>query len=436
MARKNSSVNDKKKKVRKRHFRQNWRQIRAHLDEIFLETSSNTSNQSNEAEWHESNGQKYLEIEASDYYNLGLMEGKNLGPKIRALKLIIKAIGATTRSKGYSYSRFIEMAKGYEDAIPDQFLHHEKGVGTVIDEIQGMADSLRGISFEDIFVQNCFIDIVYGELIPFGANIPQEYEFGCTSFGAVKNPNNYQNSNTSNVKEGDRQVYIGQNFDFNLTFKPTLSFVLHKVAHHPRIFCLRMGGILSLPTGLNEWGHRVCINVVKSNVSGTYTIPTGILTRLSLAHARDAESAYNFACAFSAPNSFNIMLADNQKLISCETLPKEHIRYDVDSWFTSSNTFIAEEFQQYLTLPNYSKDRQNIAEKLIGEAYDDGFSRKDIIKILSTKPVICRTSKKITESRTLAFITNDYFGIGNPADDPRGFIPLDPLNIQFRDSKV
>ena len=171
MARKNSSANDKQKKVRKRHFRQNWRQIRAHIDEIFLETSTNTSNQSNEAEWHESNGQKYLEIEASDYYNLGMMEGKNLGPKIRALKLIIKAIGATTRSKGYTYSRFIEMAKGYEDAIPDQFLHHEKGVGTVIDEIQGMADSLRGISFEDIFVQNCFIDIVYGELIPFGANI-------------------------------------------------------------------------------------------------------------------------------------------------------------------------------------------------------------------------------------------------------------------------
>ncbi len=50
---------------------------------------------------------------------------------------------------------------------------------------------------------------------------------------------------------------------------------------------------------------------------------------------------------------------------------------------------------------------------------------KDIINILATKPVICRTPKKISESRTLAFITNDYFGIGNPADDPRGFIPLD-----------
>ena len=211
MTRKISSTKDSRNKVRKRRFRQNWREIRAHVADIFLESSSNTSNQTNEAEWHESNGQKYLEIEASDYYNLGIMEGKNLGPKIRAMTLIIKTIAATTRSKGYSYSRFIEMAKGYEDAIPDQFLHHEKGVGSIIDEIQGMADSLSGISFEDIFVQNCFIDIVYGELIPFGANVPQEYEFGCTSFGAIKNPCNDVNgsNNDDNTKEGCRQVFIG-----------------------------------------------------------------------------------------------------------------------------------------------------------------------------------------------------------------------------------
>ncbi|MHA1519083.1 MAG: C45 family autoproteolytic acyltransferase/hydrolase [Promethearchaeota archaeon] len=426
MARKKASKIENQKKVRKRRLRQNWREIRAHIDEIFLESDINISNQTNEAQWHESNGQKYLEIEASDYYNLGIMEGKNLGPKIRALKLIIKAIGATTRSKGYNYSRFIEMANGYEDAIPDQFLRHEKGVGNVIDEIQGMADSLNGISFEDIFVQNCFIDIVYGELIPFGANVPQEYEFGCTSFGAVR-----YSKDEDNPKEEHRQVFIGQNFDFNLTFKPTLSFVMHKVAHHPKIFCLRMGGILALPTGVNEWGQRACITVVKSNVSATYTIPTGVLTRLSLTYARDAESAYDFACAYPAPNAFNLMLADDENLISCETLPKEHIRYDVDSWFASSNTFIDEEFQQYLTLPNYSKERQKIAEKLISEAYDKGISRKDIIKILATKPVICRAPSKITESRTLAFITNEYFGIGNPADDPRGFIPLEPLHSQI-----
>lgn len=422
MPRKDPHEKKKSLKVRKYKIRKNLRHIRSQFNHIMLESFHGPYNKANQAEWHESNGQKYLEINASDYYNLGLMEGKELGAKIRAMKLIIKAISAATRLKGYNYKRFLEMAKGYEDAIPDEFLRDADGIGTYIDEIQGISDALKGITFEDVFLQNCFIDIVYGELIPFGANIPEEYEFGCTTFGAL-NPNY---SETGENQTSSHHVYIGQNFDFNITFKPTLSFVLHKVANRPRIFCLRMGGMLALPTGLNEWGHRVCINVVKSNISGIYTIPSGFITRQSLCHSQDAETAYSFLYKNAPPNSFNIMLADFQKLISCETVPTEHIRYDIDSCFASSNTFIAPEFQKHLVLPEYSKERQAMAESLIQKAYERGIDYKDIIKILATKPIICRTPKNVSESRTLAFITNDYFGIGNPADDPWGFIPLDP----------
>lgn len=403
-------------KVRKRHIRRGWRQTRSQLNHIFAQSFYSIKEKHISAEWHESNGQKYLDIHASDYYSLGLMEGSELGAKIRALKLIIKTIAVKTRQAEYTYKHFLDMAREYEDSIPDEFLRDSDKIGTYIDEIQGMADSLKGISFEDIFLQNCFIDIVYGELIPFGARIPQDYDFGCTSMGIYY---------PSPDKESPPLVLIGQNYDFNVTFKPTLSFVLHKVAHHPRIFSLRMGGMLSIPTGLNELGLYSCVNVVKSNVSANYTIPSGIISRIVFTFGKDVESAYNLVYQQPASNGYNLMLRDPSKIIACETLPLEHNRYDIKSWFATSNTFIDEKFQQHLVLPEYSKERQKLAEKLLEESYQNHPNFKTIPRLLSKKPIICRTPVNVAESRTLAFLTNDYFGIGNPADHPWGFIPVE-----------
>ncbi|MHA1775199.1 MAG: C45 family autoproteolytic acyltransferase/hydrolase [Promethearchaeota archaeon] len=402
-------------KLRKRHIRKGWRQTRSQLNYILVQSYFSSKEKENSAEWHESNSQKYLDVHASDYYSLGLMEGSELGAKIRAMKLIIKTIAVKTRQAEYTYKHFLEMAREYEDSIPDEYLRDSYKIGTFIDEIQGMADSLNGISFEDIFLQNCFIDIVYGELIPFGARIPQDYDFGCTSMGIFY----------SSLDKSPPQVLIGQNFDFNITFKPTLSFVLHKVANHPRIFSLRLGGMLSIPTGLNEWGLYSCINVVKTNISANYTIPSGVLSRLAFTFCKDVESAYNLVYQQPASNGYNLMFRDPSKIIACETLPLEHNRYDIGSWFATSNTFIDEKFQQYLVLPNYSKDRQRLGESLLKEAYDNHPNLKTIPSLLAKKPIICRTPLNVAESRTLAFLTNDYFGIGNPADHPWGFIPLE-----------
>ncbi|WP_457558905.1 C45 family autoproteolytic acyltransferase/hydolase [Candidatus Harpocratesius sp.] len=411
---------EKPPRIRKRHFRRGWRHTHAQLNQLLIKSFLSSKEKHNSAEWHESNSQKYLEIKASDYYSLGLIEGTELGSKIRALKIIIKAIAAKTRHSGYDYNRFLEMAHEYENSIPDEYLRDSEKIGTFIDEVQGMADALKGITFEDVFLQNCFIDIVYGELIPFGAKIPQDYEFGCTSIGF------YQNKQIIEQPS----IFIGQNFDFNLTFKPTLSFVLHKVAHHPRIFSLRMGGMLALPTGLNEWGLRTCINVVKSTVSAGYTIPSGVLARLIFTYCFDTESAYKMAYQQPASNGYNLMIGDFRQLVVCETLPQEHNRYDIESWFVTSNTFIDAKFQQYLLLPNYSKERQRVAELMAEETYQSGVHIKSILEILSKKPIICRNSLNVAESRTLAFISNDYFGLGNPADHPWGFIP-----IEAKDSK-
>ncbi|UYP45343.1 hypothetical protein NEF87_001628 [Candidatus Lokiarchaeum ossiferum] len=414
-----NSESTKKVKIRKSKVKKSIRNISQQIEDIHRERNREIDKNKlnlDEASWQENNNQKYLEISASDYYNLGLLEGKYLLKKIRSQRLLIKAIATTTRKKGYEYARFLEMARSYEDSIPDSYLK-QGSFGNIIDEIQGIADGISGISFEEVFLQNCFIDVVYGELLPFQAGIPNEYEFGCTSFGAMVKNNNLNHS------ESIEMPYIGQNFDFNLSFKPSLCYVLHKVGNSPKVFSLRLGGMLSLPTGKNGWGLKCCINIIKCTIPGEYTIPTGILSRMVLTNSHNIEEAYKTTYAQPNPNAYNIMMADKSKILSCETIPTDHIRRDISTYYASSNTFVSPEYQQYLLEPNYSKKRQEFAHHSLGLKYALGMKKSDFKELLSYKPIICRTPKNPFESRTLAFFTNDFFGLGDPAGQKWGLIP-------------
>ena len=131
--------------------------------------------------WHKKNGQKYLEVKASNHYQLGFIQGNYLFKKIFELKEIIHLIALKYIPKNFSYKKFKKMAKLYEKFIPKNFQL----------EMKGVADAIRGISYGDILLQNCFFDIFYGHLIPNDKHNPifDSYEMGCTSFGAL-NQNN------------------------------------------------------------------------------------------------------------------------------------------------------------------------------------------------------------------------------------------------------
>ncbi len=387
------------------------RQVRKNYNSILSQIKAMIESQeiSDEGEWITSRDQKFLRIQAPDYYTLGQLEGLWLKSKIKNLKRIIRAVANLFRYKGYSYNRFLEMAQEYEEVLSDEDLTVGKG-GNYIDEVQGMADAIPNISFEDIWLQNSFIDLMYGQLFPKFKIFPQEFEFGCTSLGAI-NPCLAQ------------PVIAGQNFDFNITFKPSLSFVAHQVGDSPWVFGLRMGGILSLPAGINQYGVAAFINIVKCTEPATITAPSGFRTRYAFCHARTAEDYLRQTIKTPNPAGYNLMLSDPHELISIQAIPPHQITRKISRWVVTSNTYTEMEFQKFLLEREYSKHRQIYTETRLEQEYLEGMNEERLMHLLSDAPVISRNHNKAFESRTLAFITRQHFGIGNPTDDAHGEIP-------------
>jgi hypothetical protein len=91
-----------------------------------------------------------------------------------------------------------------------------------------------------------------------------------------------------------------------------------------------------------------------------------------------------------------------------------------------TNTFVSNSLQKYLLDKSYSKKRQLYAEKCLERLFAEKFDEitdLDLLKILSDRPKINR--KNPFEHMTLAFLTDKYFGVGNPKDDKAGLVPID-----------
>ncbi|MBD3354076.1 MAG: hypothetical protein GF364_21520 [Candidatus Lokiarchaeota archaeon] len=352
--------------------------------------------------WRYTNGQKYLEVRAPDHYTLGLLEGRFLRRKIWFFKIIIYLMTIPFFfRKRYTYKRFIEIACHYEEAVEEKY---KDLYGDLRDEMRGMADSINGISYEDILLQNTYIELVYGHLIPIHRDFPEIFEFGCTGFAAIQNDTELEEK-TESLEQAN--TLIGQNFDLSKLFKPTASFVLHKVKGRPKVFSLRFGSMLSVPTGLNEYGLKMTVNIVKSTIKTHPIIPTGIRTRMGFYLCRNVEEVYSMLNETSDSICYNLTVADKEKIISLEINPYHVVRTDVNEWIVRSNTFVDPSLQQYLLRKNYSKKRQKYAEELMKENYDNKLTEEKLRKILSKKP-------KINRSNTVAFFTDKHFGIGGP----------------------
>lgn len=353
------------------------------------------------ARWKNSNSQNYLEIFASDYYQLGTLEGYHLSNQIKSFKKVIKFLSLTFKSKEYSYKKLIELSKDYKPFIPDHFLL----------EMEGMADSVNKISFDDILLQNCFLDIFYGILIPkfSKSNVLKNFEIACTSF-AVCNK---------------RRTLIAQNFDFPFFFRRSAAFVYFHTPGNPSIFSLRLGALLSLPIAINSFGVSVRINAIKSSRQGGISIPSSIRVREGLEKAKTAQAFFNYITRSDFTASCNILISDLSKVFSLEVIPYRIEKKEIKYCVSKSNTFVSDSLQVSLIDPKYSKKRQKYADKRIKSVYEKSggqLNEKGLLSILKDNSIVCR--RNFLKPMTLAYLTDHYFGIGNPRSSPSGLVPI------------
>ncbi|TXT60322.1 MAG: hypothetical protein BAJALOKI3v1_930015 [Promethearchaeota archaeon] len=354
------------------------------------------------AKWRSSNGQKYLEIFAPDYYRLGLLLGEYLYDQIISMKRLIQLFSLRYLRHGITYNRLLRISKLYHRYIP-KYLQME---------MIGISDTIIRINYNDILLQNCFLDILYGYLIPkikIKPLILNQLEFGCTSFGIF----------------GKKEPLMGQNFDFSVLFRPTASFVHLITPRLSEIFSLRLGSLLSLPIGLNNWGLNLRVSVVKTLMSGNISMPSSILSRLAFENCQDAESYFSLLKKFGGTASYNLLISDQNKIIALEGLSDKIERIDINSRVAKTNTFVSLKFQRFLLDKSYSKFRQYYAEYRLNRLSSQKLGKvqeEDISSIMRDNSIICR--KNPFKPMTLAFLTNTYFGLGSPDNERWGIIPF------------
>ncbi len=372
------------------------------------------------AEWRDSNGQRYLEVHADDPFTIGLLQGVQLAEQIHHLKHYVSDFAVRYATKRQSYKKFRELARnGYEKFFPPHF----------IEEMKGLAEGAKEVDYEDILVQNCFFDIVYGQLIPEDVENPllSDYALGCTAFGIMNTHRSGKEPYPEHKSSEDMtpEPLIGQNFDYARIFRRALSFVHLKKPDKPEIFALRLGGMLCLPAGRNSLGVAMTVNAIKSRVQGALAMPSTAKARLCFETSVTAESCYDllFSLPISAP--CNILIADKAEIIAVEAVPEHYVKKNVTTTVVKSNTFVTDQLKQYLTHPQYSKQRQYYAAGRLSQMYEDKggvLTDEDLLELLRDKPIICR--KKRLQPKTIAFLTRKYFGEGNPVDNPIGEIPF------------
>lgn len=353
-------------------------------------------------EWKQSGDQEYLYIKADDHYWLGFLEGLLLKNQIKRLKLGID-LGALREGLFKDYSH---LAKEYTQ-IPKEYKKEMEGMVNALNE----SDKTKW-TYDDILKQNTIIDISYGHINPDKAkkNIFQKiFNWGCTSFG---------------IKNKDGSIITGQNFDLNPTAKKALSFVHHKVGNKSEVFSMRMGASLSAPIGKNEHGVTSTVNVVKTKVKGDFGIPLGIKSRKAFENSETASEFVDIMSKGKDNASGNLIVTDKEKIISVQSIPTDLKKTEIKDkgYIVHSNRFLDEEWnQKYLLEKNYSLNRQKRAEKEVSKLSDTIVTNNDLLNILKLKDrekwkhnsEICRTKGT---SQTIAFFTNESFGVGTPYD--------------------
>jgi len=349
--------------------------------------------------WKWSNGQKFLEVHAQDYYTLGFLQGEKLKKEIKRFKEIIKLFNIRYIRKDFSYEKFLEMAEAYEKFIPENLQK----------EMHGMADAIVDISYIDILTQNCFMDILYGHIIPKKMDDQLDsFDLGCTSLAVMSN----------------KRPVIAQNFDYPYPLKSVAYFIHIITPNYRDIFSFKLGGLLGMPIALTK-KISIRINIIKSNMVAPIKTPGTIRFRIGLEEANSVDEFLRVLFKEDMTSSGNLIISDRSKIVALEVLPKVHSEEEVEKYIVKTNTFISNSLQKYLLDKSYSKERQNYAEKRLKELYKkrgDEIGDLDLLDILSDNSNINR--KNPLKPMTLAFLSNEHFGLGNPDKNLFGKVPI------------
>lgn len=366
--------------------------------------------------WIDTNGQLYLDVKAKNYYSLGCLEGIELSSKILGMKYSIQALAL---SYGIPYDYLIQLASLYEPYIAEEYKEEMNGISDVLGDLN--------ITYDDILLQNCFIDIFYGQLTPqMSGNPLPPLEIGCTAIAS---------------KNKDKSITIGQNFDFAAFLHPTLSFVLHQIKGKTTIFSLRMGAMLGLPMGKNGNGVISTVTVIRSMVTGSIGVPSTSRTRFAFENSKTATEFNEYLWGENIPTSFNTIYADRKSnVIGTENIPNLSVidEIQVGDYLIRSNTYINDEFKPYLLDPLYSIERHEKASELVESSFSDNIlSLCELIHILqyndgTAASITRKDSIDPQEPQTGAFMgcrsrkcnNFGFFGIGNPLDNALGIVPL------------
>jgi hypothetical protein len=348
--------------------------------------------------WTESNGQPYLVLVAEDHYELGLLQGQYLAEEILYADALLDQMCA---QYGLSIEMLIHLSRYYESFIPEEY----------ISEMQGMADALP-VSYDRILLQNCWLDIYYGQLVPAQALAQLQASMGCSSFAV--------DSRAFDV--------VGQTLDFGYIFSPAIFWLKYRVGDGPTVFCPGLGAG-KVPAGKSDY-VMASTNLVQTVAVGGPGMPYTIRARYAFENAKNAaDFLEKVVCTTS---SWNYIAADvffHTKFTTptgVETIPGTTLYEEGSDYVVRTNTFVSDELKPYLIDPTYSLDRQERCEELI-EADRGRFTLRDAGDMLSDDLISREPNPHDpTATATVCFFWSDgistYFGEGNPRDAEWGRI--------------
>lgn len=348
--------------------------------------------------WIQSNNQKYLEIVASDHYQLGKQIGQQLAPQIHTLQEVLKAQIAMME---IPMEQVYYLVGQYEPFIPEDYKAFANGVAET-----------SGLAYIDVIAQLSWMDLFFGILQP---NAISQLA-ACTAIG------------TKNT--------IGQTFDLATAMGSTVVFVRYTlVKPHPVSVFTLWCGCWTYPMGKNNKDVMLVTNLLQTVIPADFDTPLSIKTMIALENSTSTEQCKDILLS-GFPCGYNYILTDRKKdAYAIQTIqPAPFIESNVDiqaieSVAVRTNTYLKEDFTQFLVDPSYSLARQAKAEELaeIGFVEDQNLSVSELLTIFKfndgTDASINRypDADNPMETSTLGYIMMNkhyiIFGVGMVGDD-------------------
>ncbi len=260
----------------------------------------------------------YLEVSGT-HHDIGKQIGTRFSKEIMGSHyalhdLLTSVAGIIQSAPDVFYDPFLEAAQIH---FPDY-----------VDELQGIADG-SGISFDDIFQSNIFMEVIY---LYYELSGKKNYSFP-PSFGC---------SSTAYSKNG--KSFLTHNEDLFTSFLSYMYLLKIKVTGKHEILTLSYPGLIpGIPPGMNEAGIVQCGN----DICGLH-IEQSVPMVFHFRSVLDATSLDDAVSRAKYPHrtrtmTHNIGSFNENKIVSIEAAPSKNESHNVDGFYVHTNHFILPE---------------------------------------------------------------------------------------------